>query len=68
MFRFTQKPSSGSQSRCLAKITGMVLQCWSIWALSVLWRHISTCCAWVYTVPAWTETCWSRFYIFNVFL
>ena len=23
MFRFTQEPSSGSQSQCLAKITGM---------------------------------------------
>ena len=24
MFRFTREPSSGSQSQCLAKITGMV--------------------------------------------
>ena len=24
MFRFTQEPSSGSQSQCLAKITGKV--------------------------------------------
>jgi len=24
MFRFTQEPSSGSQSQCLANITGMV--------------------------------------------
>jgi len=27
MFRFTQEPSSGSQSQCLAKITGMVPLC-----------------------------------------
>ena len=26
MFRFTQEPSSGSQSQCLDKITGMLLQ------------------------------------------
>ena len=79
MFRFTQEPSSGSQSQCLTKITGMVPLCLSIWALSVLWRHIPTCCACVYTrtagtdfgslmmVPAWTEICRSSFYIFNVF-
>ena len=48
MFRFTQKPSSGSQSQCLAKITGMIPQCLSICALSFFWRHIPTCCAWVY--------------------
>jgi len=42
MFRFTQEPSSGSQSQCLADITGMVPLCLSIWALSVLWRHIPT--------------------------
>jgi len=35
MFRFTQEPSSGSQSQYLAKITGMVPLCLSIWALSV---------------------------------
>ena len=40
MFRFTQEPSSGSQSQCLAKITGLVPLCLTIWALSVLWRHI----------------------------
>ena len=44
MFRFTQEPSSGSQSQCLAKITGMVPMCMSIRALPVLWRHIPTCC------------------------
>jgi len=27
MFRFKKKPSSGSQSQCLAKITRLV-QCW----------------------------------------
>jgi len=31
MFRFPQEPSSGSRSQCLAKITGMVLLCLSIW-------------------------------------
>ena len=30
VFRFTQEPSSGSQSQCLAKITGMVPLCLSI--------------------------------------
>ena len=30
MFRFTQEPSSGSQSQCLAKITNMVPLCLSI--------------------------------------
>jgi len=39
MFRFTQEPSSGSQSQCLAKITGIVPLCLSICALSVFWRH-----------------------------
>jgi len=32
MFRFTQEPSSGSQSQYLAKITGIVPLCLSIWA------------------------------------
>jgi len=27
LFRFTQEPSSGSQSQCLAKITGTVPLC-----------------------------------------
>ena len=40
MFRSTQEPSSGSQSQCLAKITGKVPLCLSISALAVLWRHI----------------------------
>jgi len=40
MFRFTQEPSTGSQSQCLAKITGMVPLCLLIWTLSVLWRHM----------------------------
>jgi len=39
MFRFMQEPSSGSQSQCLAKITGMVPLCLSICALLVSWRH-----------------------------
>jgi len=42
MFRFTQEPPSGNQSHCLAKITGMVPLCLSIWTLSVLWWHIPT--------------------------
>ena len=45
MFRFTQEPSSGSQIQCLAKITGMVPLCLTMWAVWVLWRHIPTCCA-----------------------
>jgi len=40
-----QEPSSGSQSHCLAKITNTVPLCLSIWTLSVLWRHIPTCCS-----------------------
>jgi len=35
MFRFTQEPSSGSQSQCLAKITGMAPLCLLICALPV---------------------------------
>jgi len=55
MFRFTQEPSSGSRSRCLAKIAGMVPPCLLICALPVLWRHIPTCCEWVCVVrcAAW---------------
>jgi len=40
MFRFTQKPSSGSRSQCLAKITSMVPLCLLISALPVLWRYM----------------------------
>ena len=40
MFRFTQEPSSVSQSQCLANITDMVRRCLSIRTWSVLWRHI----------------------------
>jgi len=36
MFRFTQEPSSRSQSQCLAKITGMVPLCLLICALPVM--------------------------------
>jgi len=39
MFRFTQEPSSGSQSQCLAKITSMVPLCLSI-ERCLLWRHM----------------------------
>jgi len=45
MFRFTQEPSSGSQSQCLTKFTGMVLLCLLTWTSSVLWLHNRTCCA-----------------------
>ena len=44
MFRFKQEPSSGSQSQCLTKITGMVPLCLFICALPLLWWHIPTCC------------------------
>ena len=40
MFRFTQEPSSGSQSQCLAKMTGMVPLCLLVSAFPVLWRQI----------------------------
>ena len=43
MFRYTQEPSSGSQSQCLAKITGMVPLCLWICVWPVLWWHIPTC-------------------------
>jgi len=36
-----QEPSSGSQSQCLAKITGMVPLCLSICALPPA-KHVST--------------------------
>jgi len=64
MFRFTQEPSSGSQSQCLAKLTGMVPLCLSIWTLSVLWRHmpLGTDFDSLMMVPVWTETCCSSFY------
>jgi len=51
MFRFTRKPSSGSHSQYLAKITHLV-QCGYmevIQTMSVLWLHSMTCEACVYT-------------------
>jgi hypothetical protein len=45
MFRFTRKPSSGSQSQYLAKIKRIV-QCGYIevvQTLTVLWMHSMTC-------------------------
>ena len=45
MFRFTKKPSSGSQRQYLAKITHLV-QCGYmevVQTLSVLWLHSMTC-------------------------
>jgi hypothetical protein len=45
MFRFTRKPSSGSHSQYLAKITHSV-QCEYmevVQTLSVLWLHSMTC-------------------------
>jgi hypothetical protein len=45
MFRFTMKPSSGSHSQYLAKITHWV-QCGYmevVQTLSVLWLHSMTC-------------------------
>ena len=59
MFRFTKKPSSGSHSQCLAKITriGSVLNTDVVQTLSVLWRHSMTCVACVLcTVQANTLT------------
>jgi hypothetical protein len=47
MFRFTMKPSSGSHSQYLAKITHSV-QCEYmevVQTLSVLWMHSMTCVA-----------------------
>ena len=48
MFQFTQEPSSGSQSQCLAKITGMdpvdmcVVSVTAAYATVTLTMHIST--------------------------
>jgi hypothetical protein len=59
MSRFTRKPSSGSHSQYLAKITHLV-QCGYIdvlQMLSVLWLHSMTCEAYVlYTLQAYTFT------------
>jgi hypothetical protein len=49
MFQFTRKPSSGSHSQYLAKITHLV-QCGYIevvQTLTVLWLHSVTCEAYV---------------------
>ena len=48
MFRFTGEPSSGSHEQCLAKVTSLVQLCMSVQSL-VLWRHILTWCACLYT-------------------
>ena len=56
MFRFTKKPSSGSNSQCLAKI----YEKWfsvdtDVVQTSVLWRHRMNCVACVLcTVQAYT--------------
>jgi hypothetical protein len=44
MFRFTQKPSSGSYNQNLANITSLVQLCVSVQTLLVLQRHILTWC------------------------
>jgi len=59
MFRITEDLPSGSLVQCLAKTTEMVLSCPLIWTWSVLWPHIVTRCASVYSslsrnVPFWT--------------
>jgi Ni,Fe-hydrogenase I small subunit len=54
MFRFTSKPSSGSHSQYLAKITHLV-QCGYIEViqiLSVLWLHSMACEACVHSTHA----------------
>jgi hypothetical protein len=45
MFRFTRKPSSGSHSQYLAKITHLVQRGYIevVQTLSVLWLHSRTC-------------------------
>jgi hypothetical protein len=45
MFRFTRKPSSGSHSQYLAKITHLVQRGYIdvVQTLSVLWLHSMTC-------------------------
>ena len=45
MFRFTRKPSSGSHSQYLAKITDLVQREYMevVQMLSVLWPHSMTC-------------------------
>jgi hypothetical protein len=54
VFRFTMKPSSGSHSQYLAKITHSV-QCEYmevVQMLSVLWVHSMTCEAFVHSTHA----------------
>jgi len=48
MFRFTKKPSSGSHSQCLAKITRLV-QCWYRLRedVSAMAAYYDLCGAWV---------------------
>ena len=45
MFQFTKKPSSGSQSQYLAKITSLVQLDIDVTQMSVLWRHSISCMA-----------------------
>jgi len=57
MFRFTMKPSSGSHSQYLAKITHSV-QCEYmevVQTLSVLWLHSMTCEACVLCTTQYTR-------------
>ena len=63
MFRFTKKPSSGSHSQYLAKITHSA-QCGYmevVQTMSVLWLHSMTCEACVHS------TCWSILLNFKMF-
>ena len=54
MFRFTMKPSSGSHSQYLAKITHSVQREYMevVQTLSVLWLHSVTCEACVHSTHA----------------
>ena len=74
MFQFTRKPSSGSHSQYLAKITHSV-QCGYMEVVqtkSVLWLHSMTCeactgCGSLMMVSLQTETCWSSILNFKLF-
>ena len=62
MFRFTRKPSSGSHSQYLAKITHSV-QCGYmevVQMMSVLWLHSMTCEACVLCTHASQDTICTR--------
>jgi len=69
MFRIAEDPSSGRIIQYLAKITRMNLSCPLTWTWSVLWQHILTRCACVFThTHNGSETCWNTFKYFIILI